>query len=223
VHCLSRLALLALMASIVNPELPSPARTSTIHGHVEVGLRLGPSVARPSTRELGSPSRRDTPDRTRTVVYLEVAPQDAFEQPDDRRARMDQRNETFVPYVLAVHAGSTVEFPNNDEIYHNVFSLSGTKKFDLGRYERGRSKSVRFEQPGVVRVFCDIHSHMNAFILVFAHRYFAMTDEAGRYRIDNVPQGTYDLVAWTDGEVRAAETVTVTGAGEAITMDFVIE
>jgi hypothetical protein len=88
-----------------------------------------------------------------------------------------------------------------------VFSLSKTKTFDLGRYAAGRSQSVRFDRPGIVRVFCDIHSHMNAFILVFNHRFFAVTDADGRYRIDNIPPGTYNVVAWNEGlasEPRAA-------------------
>ena len=87
---------------------------------------------------------------------------------------MDQRNETFVPHLLAVTVGTTVDFPNNDRTYHNVFSLSKAQRFDLGRYAAGRSKAVRFDRPGVVRVFCDIHSHMNAFILVFTHRFFGV-------------------------------------------------
>ena len=82
-----------------------------------------------------------------------------------------------------------MDFPNNDKTYHNVFSLSKAKSFDLGRYAAGRSKPVRFDEPGIVRVFCEIHSHMSAFILVFAHRYFAVTDNEGRYRLDNVPPG----------------------------------
>ena len=98
-------------------------------------------------------------------------------------------NETFVPHVLPIVAGTTVDFPNNDHTYHNVFSLSKTKTFDLGRYAVGRSKSVRFDRPGIVRVFCDIHSHMSAFIIVFAHRYFALADIDGAYRLENVPPG----------------------------------
>ena len=103
-----------------------------------------------------------------------------------------------MPHVLAIVAGTTVDFPNNDRTYHNVFSLSKTRSFDLGRYAAGHSKAVRFDRPGIVRVFCDIHSHMSAFILVFAHRYFAVTDDDGRYRIDNVPPGTYTVVAWNE-------------------------
>ena len=102
---------------------------------------------------------------------------------------MDQRDQTFVPHVLAITVGTIVDFPNSDLTFHNVFSLSKTKSFDLGRYSRGQSKSVRFDRPGVVQVFCDIHSHMSAYILVFAHRYFAVTDEAGRFTIAGVPPG----------------------------------
>ena len=83
---------------------------------------------------------------------------------------MDQRNETFVPHVLAITTGTTVDFPNTDRIYHNVFSLSKTRPFDLGPLRGRPLQPVRFDRPGIVRVFCDIHSHMNAFILVFGHR-----------------------------------------------------
>ena len=89
---------------------------------------------------------------------------------------MDQRNETFVPHVLAISRARLSIFPNVDRFYHNVFSLSKAARFDLGRYAVGKSKSIRFEHPGIVRVFCDIHSHMNAFILVFGHPFFALTD-----------------------------------------------
>jgi plastocyanin len=143
------------------------------------------------------------------VVYLEVAPSAAFEDAVRTRERMDQRNETFVPHVLAVRTGTIVDFPNSDRIYHNVFSLSPTRRFDLGRYAVGHSKSIRFERPGVVRVFCDIHSHMSAFILVFAHRYFAVTQPDGTFQLPPVPAGTYMLAAWFEGEVRANRQVVV--------------
>jgi hypothetical protein len=110
--------------------------------------------------------------------------------------------------------------PINGRTYHNVFSLSKTKRFDLGRYAAGHSKSVRFDRPGIVRVFCDIHSHMNAFILVFAHRYFSVTDASGRYEIDGVPPGTYTLSAWFDGSVRDQKTVTVTPDARVLEVDF---
>ena len=168
---------------------------------------------RPSVAALGAPIGTGRTDRSRSVVYLETAPRGAFEQVEPGRAVMDQRSETFVPHVLAVTAGTVVDFPNSDRIYHNVFSLSKGARFDLGRYEAGHSKSVRFDRPGVVRVFCEIHSHMNAFILVFGHPFFAMTDAEGRYRIDNVPPGTYSLVAWNEGTSSEPRPVTVPDGG----------
>jgi plastocyanin len=142
-------------------------------------------------------------------VYLESAPRGAFETNESGRAVMDQRNETFVPHVLAIMTGMTVDFPNSDKFYHNVFSLSKTQRFDLGRYAAGRSQSVRFDRPGIVRVFCDIHSHMNAFILVFSHPFYAMTDAEGRYRIERVPPGIYNVVAWNEGTSSDPKSVTV--------------
>jgi hypothetical protein len=132
---------------------------------------------------------------------------------------MDQRNETFVPHVLAITTGTVVDFPNSDLIYHNVFSLSKPARFDLGRYAAGRSKSVRFDKPGIVRVFCDIHSHMNAFILVFSHPFFAVADEEGRYRIDGIPPGTYNVIAWSDRTSLEAKAVTV-AEGAIAQLDF---
>ena len=153
-------------------------------------------------------------DRRRAVVYLDPAPRAAFDVRDEPRARINQQNQTFVPHVLAIVAGTTVDFPNSDRTYHNVFSLSKTRSFDLGRYAAGRSKSVRFDQPGVVRVFCDIHSHMSAFILVFSHRYFAVTDDEGRYRIDNIPPGSYNVVAWHESLPSEMRKVSVPDGGE---------
>jgi plastocyanin len=153
------------------------------------------------------------------VVYLEVAPSAAFETPVAARERLDQRNETFVPHVLAIRIGTTVDFPNSDRIYHNVFSLSPTRRFDLGRYAVGRSKAVRFDRPGVVRVFCDIHSHMSAFILVFAHRFFAVTQPDGDFQLPPVPAGTYMVSGWYEGEVRATRQVAVR-AGETTVVDI---
>jgi plastocyanin len=155
-------------------------------------------------------------------VYLEEAPRGAFEEPVRARATMDQRNEAFVPFVLPVLAGTTVDFPNSDRTYHNVFSFSKTKRFDLGRYARGGSKAVRFDRPGVVRVFCDIHSHMNAFILVFAHRFFAVTGPDGEYRIDGLPPGVYTVAVWHPVLAGETRTVRVPEGGGEIELDFAI-
>ena len=194
----------------------------SIAGIVDVRLPLSRVRGRPSVRELGTPSVRGRPDRAQSIVYLEMVPQGAFEVRPAGRAVLDQHQETFIPYALAVTVGTTVLFPNSDPIYHNVFSLSKSKRFDLGRYPQGRTKTVRFERPGIVRVFCEIHSHMSAFILVFSHQYFASTDASGRYRIDAVPPGDYDVSVWTDGKVRMSQSVTVK-ASEPVELDFVVE
>jgi len=197
------------------------AASGTIRGRVE--QRRAPAGGeRPAVAELGMPGPREAVDRRRSVVYLETAPQPAFETPPPGRAVLDQRNETFVPAVLAVTLGSTVEFPNSDRVYHNVFSLSKPRRFDLGRYPRGRSRSVVFDRPGVVRVFCEIHSHMSAYILVFAHRFFAVTDAEGRYRLEAVPPGSYTLALWNDGAVRARRELRVE-ADAVVELDLAVE
>jgi plastocyanin len=193
-----------------------------IRGRLEIRRLERPTPRRPGVAEPGSAGVRDLPDLRSGVVYLETAPRGAFEGRDLGRAAMDQRNETFVPHVLAVLAGTVVDFPNSDTTFHNVFSLSKAKRFDLGRYAVGRSKSVRFDRPGVVRVFCDIHSHMNAFVLVFSHPFFDTTDTEGRFRILQVPAGTYTVIGWYEGEARTSRAVTVT-PGATVDLELVVQ
>jgi plastocyanin len=218
-------AVAAGAASVLALAVPGAAHLSeadgTITGTVDTRRSQLVTEPRPASAGLGAGPRRPVEFRP-AVVYLEKAPGGAFELPEGGRASMDQRDQTFVPHVLAITVGTTVDFPNSDLTFHNVFSLSKTKSFDLGRYSRGKSKSVRFDRPGVVQVFCDIHSHMSAYILVFAHRYFAVTDRAGAYTIGRVPPGTYTLAVWHEGEVRETRAVTISDAGAAIDADFVI-
>jgi plastocyanin len=198
------------------------AAAGTVAGRVELATPPPEAKPRPNVAALGMPAAHGPTDRRRSVVYLDPAPRAAFDVREEPRARMDQRNESFVPHVLAIVAGTIVDFPNNDATYHNVFSLSKAKTFDLGRYAAGRSKSVRFDTPGIVRVFCDIHSHMSAFILVFSHRYFAVTDDEGRYRIADVPPGTYTVVAWNELSESQSRRVTV-GEGADAAAQFVLQ
>ena len=200
--------------------VPAQRPLGSIRGRVDVRRVVTPPERRPGVAEFGTPPPRDVPDTRRAVVYLETAPSPAFDERERVRLQMDQRNETFSPHVLAVTVGSVVEFPNNDSTFHNVFSLSKARRFDLGRYARGKSKSVVFDHAGVVRVFCDIHSHMSAFILVFNHPYFATTDSDGRYRIDNIPPGTYSVAAWHEGDTRDTRAVTIPAQGGPVDLDF---
>lgn len=113
-----------------------------------------------------------------------------------KKAVMDQREQKFIPTVLAVVVGATVEFPNRDKIWHNVYSKGGAKNFDLGLYPPGQSRSVTFDKPGVARILCNAHPNMEAFIVVKEQPFFSIADKAGNYRIDGIPLGTYRVMVW---------------------------
>ncbi len=212
------------LATLAAVALPVAGRTpGTIRGRIDLERPIAATQGRPNVADLGMKDVRGVrADERRSVVYLESAPRGAFEDRGDTRARMDQRDETFVPHVLAIMTGTTVEFTNSDRTYHNVFSLSRTRPFDLGRYPTGRSKTIRFDRPGIVRVFCDIHSHMSAFILVFGHRYFDVTDDEGRFHLDNVPPGTYAVVVWNETLPREMRRVTVPEEGGEVEMNVTL-
>lgn len=109
---------------------------------------------------------------------------------------VDQRRRTFRPHVTAVLLGTTVLFPNNDTVFHNVFSYREGKRFDLGLYPVGTTNRVRFDQLGLVKIYCNIHSTMSAFIWVLENPYFAISKESGDYRIEEVPAGSYTVRVW---------------------------
>jgi len=217
------LTLLVVLAGAAVPSQPAPRPAGTIRGRVDLARGLPAAQGRPNVSDLGMRATRGvSADQRRSVVYLETAPRGAFEDRGDLRALLDQRNETFVPHVLAIMAGTTVEFLNSDKTYHNVFSLSRVRPFDLGRYPTGRSKSVRFDRPGIVRVFCDIHSHMSAYILVFGHRFFAVADPDGRFRIEHVPPGTYTVAVWNEALARETRRVTVPDHGGDVELNVTL-
>lgn len=109
-----------------------------------------------------------------------------------KHSRMIQKNKTFSPHVLAIEAGTEVDFPNFDPIFHNAFSRYNGQPFDVGLYPPGTSRTIRFSRPGIVRVFCNIHPHMSAIIVVLKTPYFAETGKDGRFSIE-VPPGAYEL------------------------------
>lgn len=140
---------------------PAPALAGSIKGAVKVkGLRTPENI----------------------LVFLTKAPPVTADLSKVKFV-MDQRNLEFIPHVLPVLVGSTVDFPNNDKVDHNVFSMSRTKKFNLGSYPAGQSKSVVFDKPGIVALRCDVHAEMAAYILVLKSPYFAVTDKQGRFEI----------------------------------------
>src|SRR5690242_5767220 len=131
------------------------------------------------------------------VVYLDGS----FPRPASLPAKeVAQKELAFLPPLLPIQVGTRVAFPNLDDTYHNIFSYSPAKRFDLGRYrpEERPIPSVFFDKPGLVTLRCDIHEHMRGLILVLTTPYFVMSDTAGRFRLDNLPQGHYTLKAWID-------------------------
>jgi plastocyanin len=129
--------------------------------------------------------------------------------------KISQKNAVFTPHVLPVLVGTTVEWPNHDSIFHNVFSYSEAKQFDLGLYQNPDVKSVTFDKPGRVDVFCSIHSAMNCIVLVLENPCFCATDAKGSYMISNVPPGTYKLKAWHERLPSQVREITVSETGEA--------
>jgi plastocyanin len=156
----------------------------------------------------------------RIALYLESSLLDhqAY-RPPENHPLLDQRNLEFHPRVLPILVGTTVDFPNRDNLFHNVFSYSQTKEFDLGRYPRNDSRSVTFDQPGVVRVYCDIHAHMSATILVLRNPYFTVPSETGAYALQHIPEGKYTLVCWYDRDVVERRAVELK-AGETLEVNF---
>ena len=110
--------------------------------------------------------------------------------------RLVQRNKTFEPHVLMVQAGTRVQFPNEDPFFHNVFSLFNGKRFDLGLYEAGSSKTVQFDRAGVSFLFCNIHEEMSAVVIAVDSPYYGLSDHAGRVVIASVPDGRYQMHVW---------------------------
>ena len=127
------------------------------------------------------------------AIFLEGKASDAGKPV---RAELRQEGQQFVPRLLVVPVGSSVSFPNADPVFHNVFSLSGTKKFDLGYFPAGQTRVVTFGEPGIVQVYCHLHPNMYAAIVVTPNRWYAQPAEDGTFSLHVVPPGAYTLVAW---------------------------
>ena len=133
-----------------------------------------------------------------------------------------QQDTAFVPAILTVAPGATVEFTNADPFFHNVFSYSEAMRFDLGRYPAGQSKTVTFDESGIVKVYCEVHDFMRAVILVLDTPYHSTVSEDGSFTIRGVPPGTYDLVAWHTDLDEQVTSVTV-AAGETATVEVTLQ
>jgi plastocyanin len=211
-------AVAALAVVVAVPAGQTP-ETGSVTGHIKLtrvrGTPLPSNVYQP--RAVNRHAPQPLPEIRNVVVYLKDA---AFHGtlPISREV-IRQEDESFIPRVVAITRGSTVEFPNGDPFFHNVFSLSSAATFDLGRYPSGRSGSWRFTKPGLVKVYCHIHSHMSASILVLDHPYFTVPDLEGSFVLRNVPPGTYTVAGWHERAGERTQSVHV-DAGQAASLDL---
>ena len=161
------------------------------------------------------------------LVYVVKAPP-VQEDLSKTKFIMDQQNLTFNPHILPIPVGASVQFPNNDKVDHNIFSLSRTKKFNLGSYKPGESKTVMFDKPGIVELRCDVHAEMAAYIMVLKNPYFAVTDDQGRFEIPDskqleqsgikgikdLPEGNYILKTWHEKLKTQKQNITIPKNGD---------
>jgi plastocyanin len=157
-----------------------------------------------------------------SVVYVDAIAGKTFPAPTQRPV-IDQKGLVFQPHVNAVQVGTTVDFLNSDSVAHNVFwtSIGGNKKLghNLGTWPKGEKKSFKFDTPGAVPILCNVHPEMSAYLVVVPTPYFATSDQAGNYKIESVPDGSYTVTAWHEGTKNQSKPVTLSGEGK---VDFTL-
>jgi plastocyanin len=157
-----------------------------------------------------------------SVVYIDAIPGKTF-PPPSQHFQIDQKGLMFQPQMLVVPVGATVDFQNSDSVQHNLFwpSINGNKKLghNLGTWPKGEKRSFQFDQPGVISLLCNVHPEMSGYLVVSPTPYFAETDSGGNFKISNVPDGKYTVVAWHEGTKPQSKSVDVAGSGK---VDFVL-
>jgi plastocyanin len=164
--------------------------------------------AKPNARYAAQAGAFLPPEPPTAVVYLEGAPLPTTDTPVTNIVQVLQKGMQFGPGLIPVRKGTRVEFPNGDDFYHNVFSYSKTKRFDLGRFLKDeKPAAVTFDQPGVVKLYCEIHEHMRGTVLVLETPHFVKTDTNGVYRLTGLPAGQFKLKAWIDDKISYEQAV----------------
>ena len=210
-----------VIASLLASEAPRAQSESggTVVGRVRLSRVRGtplPSNAY-SPRSVPTSAPPPSPEIKNVVVYLKGV---VFKGTlPTSRQEIVQQGETFVPRVLAITRGSSVSFPNEDPIFHNVFSLSSAATFNLGRFPQGQTRVREFTKVGLVKVFCQIHSQMSASILVLDHPFFTVPELDGTFTLTNVPPGKYTVVGWHERVGERSESVQVK-SGQSVSVDI---
>jgi plastocyanin len=187
-----RAAILPILLAVA-----SPSGAATLSGTVQL-------VAQGKAR----------PDASDVVVWIEGAPRAKSGPGAAKTPRMTQSSKRFEPRTVVITKDSTVDFPNVDPVYHNVFSVSGGNRFDLGLYRGGSSKSKKFDETGLVRVYCNIHPQMVGFVMIVDTDYAAVTGRDGAFRFDDLPPGSYVVKAWHEEGGETSQPVTVRSGAE---------
>jgi len=209
------------MRSILAIVLTACAVAPAVAGSIRGSVRVPPPPAQDATfrpyagraSSLPAPARPARGLVSDAVVYVEALSGGTPEIAARPRPQLAQRGQSFDPRVVVIAAGDEVEFPNFDPIYHNVFSVSPARRFDLGKYPRGQSRTVRFPKAGLVNVYCDIHADMSAFILVTPNRAWARAGADGRFELGGLPAGHYRVHWWHPDFAGGESDVDVPAAG----------
>ncbi len=211
------------------PAMATGACAESVTGTILIKKRLSkPSVTasvsvyqRGAAIKLGEDAEPDpiARERSRVVIYLEGPAQ--AQSGSTTTQQIEQIDRRFTPEMVVVPVGSTVSFPNMDPIFHNIYSLSKPKSFDLGSYDKGESRKVTFPKAGIVQIYCHLHPNMQATVVVTPNRWYARPDRDGLYRIPDVPPGQYTVVAWHKSAGFFRKTVVVSTDHDA-TADFFI-
>jgi plastocyanin len=216
--CMNRLAQLLFVGLLVSFSTHQSLADATVEGSVPLPKvkPTVPNTARYQDKIVGEVGPSDAPV---AVVYLE-GNFPATSTTNSASIKMEQKHYQFAPGILAIQKGTSVEFPNLDDAYHNVFSYSRAKRFDLGRYRKDeKPAALTFDKPGVVKLYCEIHEHMRGTILVLDSPYFVKTDPTGKYRLQHLPPGKFTLKAWINERTLLEKPIELKD-GDVIKVDF---